>query len=100
LLALKNNKVRLQILLLVTDYNIKKLLNKKNYNYCFQPNMLVISTNKKLNKIEISNYDLNIISKALILDAYLNQYKRINDSWLLNIYLKNLTYYYLNINLS
>lgn len=99
-MALKNNKVRLQILLLITDYNIKKLLNKKNYNYCFQPNMLVISTNKKLNKIEISNYDLNIISKALMLDAYLNQYKRINDNWLLNIYLKNLTYYYLNINLS
>lgn len=62
--------------------------------------MLLLPTTKKNTSIELSKNDLNIVYKTLILDAYLNQFKRVNEVWLLNIYLKNLSYYYLNINLS
>lgn len=62
--------------------------------------MLKIPTVKVNNPITIKKTDLDIIYKTMILDSYLNQYKRINEQWLLNIYLRNLTHYYLNIDLS
>lgn len=85
---------------MLKDCKIQTIIKKKAYIYIFKSNMLLLPTTKKNTSIELSKNDLNIVYKTLILDAYLNQFKRVNEVWLLNIYLKNLSYYYLNINLS
>lgn len=99
-MALKNKNISLYWLLLIfKNYKIKKLIKKKQKNYL--PKIYTTKPLVKSNNLTpVTDKNLNIVYKFLILQAYYNQFKYVNDKWLLNLYLKNLTYYYLNINLN
>jgi hypothetical protein len=79
LLALKKKQINLYITFLLKDCKIQTIIKKKAYIYIFKSNMLLLPTTKKNTSIELSKNDLNIVYKTLILDAYLNQFKRVDE---------------------
>jgi hypothetical protein len=79
LLALKKKQINLYITFLLKNCKIQIIIKKKAYIYIFKSNMLLLPTTKKNTSIELSKNDLNIVYKTLILDAYLNQFKRVNE---------------------